>query len=157
MDIRVDVDGSDADRQVRLLELALTDLQPFWRVVTPMVRRWWKAQFDTEGGFAGHAWTPLSPQYAAWKARHYPGKGILQATGQLKQAASRAQSYATPSTLTMIIDDAGPAHGPVLQYHQEGEGVPRRPLVFGDPLPAIAAAELDLAAERYVRDLLGRV
>lgn len=155
-DIRIHVDDSDADREIRLLELGLSDLRPFWRLVIPRVRGWWKAQFDTEGGFVGAAWTPLSPAYAAWKARHHPGKGILQATGQLKQAASRAEAYVTPRTLTMIIDDSGPAHGPVLHYHQDGDGVPKRPLVFGDPLPAIAAAELDQAAEHYIRDLLRR-
>jgi phage gpG-like protein len=30
------------------------------------------------------AWRPLSPKYAAWKARHFPGKPLLELTGNLK-------------------------------------------------------------------------
>lgn len=157
MDVRVTVDDSDAERDIRIISTALSDLRPFWPLVVPLVTGWWKRQFSSEGGFAGFRWQPLSPAYAAWKASRYPGRGILHATGQTKSAASRPRRHATPRSLTLEIDDSGPAHGPVLQYHQTGDGVPRRPLVFGDPLPAIAAAELDRAAETYIRDLLTRL
>ncbi len=153
----VTVDDADARRRIRILSAALNDLRPFWPIVARLVRGWWKLQFETEGEFAGQRWRPLSPAYAVWKARHHPGRGILEATGQLKQAASRPQRFQTPTTLTMTIDDAGPAHGPVLQYHQFGDGVPQRPLVFGDPLPPLAAVQLQDAADDYIRDLLRRV
>jgi hypothetical protein len=69
---------------------------------------------------------------------HYPGKGILVATGDMKRAASAPRACVTPTSLTLTIDD------PKLQYHQDGtDRMPARPLVFGDPLPPEARAELD--------------
>lgn len=115
-----------------------------------------RRQFETEGSFGGSPWPALSSAYAARKASLGLRHEILQATGQLKQAASRPTRFATPLSLTLVIDDSGEKHGPVLQFHQEGDGVPKRPLVFGDPLPIAAHAELELAADRYVRDLFAR-
>ena len=43
--------------------------------------------FDSEGGTGEHgAWAPLSPRYAAWKARAFPGRGILVAENRMKQS-----------------------------------------------------------------------
>lgn len=41
--------------------------------------------FQTRGstGRSG-AWKPLSPKYKAWKAKHYPGAGILVASGAMR-------------------------------------------------------------------------
>lgn len=148
--IRVDDDG--ARRALKLFETALSDLRPFWPLVVILQRGWWKQQFDSEGGFAGARWAPLSAAYALTKRS---GRGILVDTGQMRDAADSPQRRATPHTLTLTINDAGPAHGPVLQYHQFGtDRMPARPLVFGDPLPATAQIELDQAAEKYVDELL---
>lgn len=142
----------DAERRIEQLALFLTDLRPFWPEVARLARSWWKRQFDTQGTFGGHPWAALSPTYAQWKARVYPGKPILQATGAMKRAASNPSRAATPTSLTLTIEDAK------VGYHQEGGGrLPARPLVFGDPLPAAARAELQQAADAYVRDLLNRL
>jgi hypothetical protein len=144
-------DHANADRYYRRVEELLSDLRPFWPLVVPIVTGWWREQFDTEGGFAGRPWAALSPAYAEWKAQKYPGKTILQATGDLRQAASRPSRTSTPRSLTLSIDD------PKLEYHQDGTGrMPARPLVFGDPLPPAAALEIEAAAERYVGDFLRR-
>lgn len=155
-DIRVHVDASDADRKIRLLATALSDLRPFWPMVVPLVTGWWKRQFDTQGAFAGAAWRPLAPSTLLMKHARGLRPYILQETGQLKQAASRPIRTVSPTSLNLEIDDSGPEHGPVLQFHQEGKGVPKRPLVFGDPLPHAASAELERAADRYISDLLRR-
>lgn len=156
MDIRVTVDDAEARRRTQIIATALNDLRPFWPITVRLVRGWWKHQFETEGAFAGSPWPPLSPAYAAMKARRHPGRGILHATGQMRRAADKPTRYATPHSLTLVIDDSGPEHGPVLQYHQAGDGVPHRPLVFGDPLPARARAELEDAARGYLEDILRR-
>jgi hypothetical protein len=39
-----------------------------------------RAWFETEGG---SQWQALSPRYAAWKAKHYPGKTILRRDDRL--------------------------------------------------------------------------
>ncbi|RDI73302.1 hypothetical protein Gocc_2902 [Gaiella occulta] len=155
-DWSIRVDDADARRQLRLIEVALSDLRPFWPAVTRLFRGWMRRQFNTEGEFAGQRWQPLSPVYALQKARRYPGRGILHASGQLRRAADAPLRTVSPHALTLTIDDAGKEHGPVLQYHQAGDGVPRRPLVFGDPLPPLAAIELEQAAADYVAELFRR-
>lgn len=152
-EITVRVEGDEeAQRRLERLTLLLTDLRSFWPMLVPVVRSWFRRQFESEGAFGGHPWAPLSPVYAAYKARVRPGKGILVFTGDLKRAASNAVRTATPTTLTLTIDD------PKVSYHQEGTTrMPARPLVFSDPLPTVARAELDEVADRYVRDLASRV
>lgn len=116
-----------------------------------------KAQFDSEGAFwsLGERWTPLSPAYAAQKAILWGDRPILQASGQAYRAALNPTRSVTPRSLTLTIDDSGSQHGPVLQYHDEGDGVPKREVV-GDTLPPLAVFELNRAADDYLRDLLGR-
>lgn len=148
--VRIEFGG--APEQLQKLAVFMTDLRTFWPRIVPLVTGWWREQFDTQGGFAGKEWAPLSPDYAARKAVMFPGKPILQATGALKQAASRPSRVQTPVSLTLTIDD------PKLEYLQDGtDRMPARPLVFGEPLPAAAAAELQVAADEYVSDLLGRI
>jgi hypothetical protein len=137
---------------VQRFELLMSDLRPFWPLVVPIATSWWKRQFDTQGAFAGRPWTPLTAQYSLIKQRLAPGRGLLVFTGAMRQAASRPQRTATARTLTLTIDD------PKIEYHQEGTSkMPARPVVFGSPLPAVAALELDRAAERYVTDFLRRL
>jgi phage gpG-like protein len=40
--------------------------------------------FDTEGSVIEESWAPLSKAYAYRKAQKYPGKGILEATGKMR-------------------------------------------------------------------------
>ena len=85
----------------------------------------------------------------------------MVATGQTKRAVDSPRRYPTPTSLTLVIDDAGPAHGNVLHYHQDGgRHLPRRVVVLGTatvPLPAAAQEQLDLEAAAYVADMLGRI
>lgn len=148
--VRVDFHGTP--EQLQRLAVFLSDLRSFWPLLVPAVTGWWRHQFETEGQFAGHAWQPLTPAYAAAKARTHPGRGILVATGALKRAASAPRRAQTATSLTLAIDD------PKLPFHQEGTTkMPARPLIFGDPLPAAARAELDTIAHAYVTDLLKRL
>lgn len=148
----VHIDFNGTPERLQKLAVFMSDLRTFWPRLVPLVTGWWRQQFDTQGGFAGHGWAPLSLDYAARKEVLYPGKGILQATGALRQAASRPARAVTPVSLTLTIDD------PKLEHHQDGtDRMPARPLVFGEPLPLAAAAELQAAAGDYVTDLLRRI
>lgn len=155
---RISVDDRDAERRLRLLATGLADLRPFWPRVSRLVVGWMRLQFESEGAFwtSGRKWTPLSPAYAAAKLERWGPRPILQASGQMRQAFSRPTRSVGPSSLTLRFDDSGPEHGPVAQYHQAGDGVPRRPIIPEGPLPPLARLELDREAEGYVRDLLGR-
>lgn len=155
----VRVSGDDeAERRIQALALHLSDLRNFWPLVVPVFTSWMRRQFDSEGEFGGQRWQALAPATVDRKRALGQRLSILQATGQLKQAASKPQRRATPRSLVLTIDDSGPAHGPILQYHQKGtDRMPARPLVFGSPLPTEAQAELQAVADRYVHGLLSRL
>lgn len=42
--------------------------------------------FETRGMAFGESWPALSPRYAAWKAVHFPNKGILERTGRMRRS-----------------------------------------------------------------------
>lgn len=150
--ITVRVTGDDAyKRKLAQLELFLEDLRPFWPLLVPVFIGWMGAQFASEGGWGGQQWAPLSPQYALWKSRHYPGRSILIREGAMRRAASEPRREPTPRTLILWIDD------PKAPLHQEGTGrLPARPLI-PDPLPPAALRDIDLAAEEYVSTLVRRI
>ena len=150
-EIRVRVDSEDAERRIRQLAVGLSDLRSFWPKVVPLAIGWFREQFDTEGRFGSGGWAPLAFSTVERKARLGLRPQILQATGELKGAASRPTRHATARSLTLTIesDYAG--------FHQTGgANLPARPLIF-ERLPVQAEAELRREAEGYVRDLLRRL
>lgn len=142
----VSIHGADAlERRIRQFETLLSDLRPFWPLVVPLATSWWKRQFETEGAFAGRPWRQLSPGYSIVKSQLRPGRGLLVYDGDMKRAFSKPDRSATHRSLTLTIDD------PKVEFHQEGTArMPARPIVFGSPLPPLAARELDTVAELYV-------
>lgn len=149
--LEVELVGFDAaERNLRGFAATMLDLRPFWPLVVPLFISWMAQQFDTEGDWGGEAWAPLTADYAAYKAQRYPGKSILIASGELRQAASRPARIATPSSLTLTISDR------TIEYHQDGsDKMPARP-VIPDELPFSAEAQLELAAEGYIQDMARR-
>jgi hypothetical protein len=150
------IGGEQLERRLRQFELLVSDLRPFWPVVSRLATGWWKLQFATEGAFAGLPWARLDPRYAIFKTLHKPGKGILQYSGAMKQAVSRPRRFATARSLILEIESD------YLPYHQDGTTkMPARPVVFPTSssavLPLVAQAELDQAAEAYVGDFLRRL
>ena len=83
-------------------------------------------QFDSEGGYGGTPWAPLSKNYAAWKARNFPGNQILVLSGQLKESLIEGDAD--------IIEAMHAFYGtrlPVASFHQFGTSrMPARPVVF---------------------------
>lgn len=148
---KIRVDDAAALRQIRFLETALSDLRPLWPVIVRLYRSWIRQQFETSGAYGGQSWPALSPAYAAWKSVHWPGRGILVASGQMRRAMDNPERRVTPRSLTLTFESD------VLPFHESGTArMPARPVVLSSPLPAAAEAELRVAAEVYVRDLLKR-
>ena len=87
--------------------------------------------FASEGQALGRRWAPLSPDYAAQKARSYPGQPILVRTGRLRDSLTKTPTLRFRGN-TMEIG----TNVPYSQYHQNGEGRnPRRKhvgLTIGD-------------------------
>jgi phage gpG-like protein len=103
---------------------ALDDASPAWEVIATSFQRAERRQFATEGAYASGGWAPLSPKYAAWKERHYPGQPILVLTGDLKRSLTERPfgiEVIEPQRMRIGSDVE---HG---AYHQGGGGnLPRR-------------------------------
>lgn len=81
-------------------------------------------QFSTEGGESG-GWASLSPEYEAWKSRHYSGSTILVRTGALRSSlAGKAGSITRINKWSAELGTSVPYAG----YHQSGTSkMPKRP------------------------------
>ena len=146
--------SGDAEYEHKLeqLRLHLADLRGFCPLLVPLVHGWMGDMFRTEGEAGlGRRWEPLSPAYAAEKARRFPGRTILIREGGLRQAASRTRRDATPRTLTMTIESV------MAPLHQEGtRRMPPRPLIPSH-LPIAWGRDVDRAADEYVSVLIRRI
>lgn len=94
----IDIDGDrELSRKIHGLTRAVSDWSPAFKAMAADWSSTMEQKFSTEGGHEAGTdaegnpnppWAPLSARYAAWKARKYPGKGILEATGELREAAT---------------------------------------------------------------------
>ncbi|MEV0360081.1 hypothetical protein AB0H71_28885 [Nocardia sp. NPDC050697] len=76
--------------------------------------------FASRGGVVGERWARLSPAYARWKARAYPGRPPLVRSGVMQ----RSFFYRTTSMSVTFGN-----HAPYFGYHQssaERRKIPRR-------------------------------
>lgn len=125
--ITLDVLGTrQVDRTLTRWADALKDARPLWEELAAEFGRANAQQFGSQGAASG-GWAALSPGYAEWKARHYPGAPILVRTGALMRSLT-ARPYGveriTRDSLTVgtNIDYAW--------YHQHGTSrMPARPPV----------------------------
>lgn len=77
--ISLEMDTKVLQYRLKGLKAGLADLSPVWRgPVYRIFQDFIKVHFDSGGSYSGDQWAPLSPRYAAWKEKHYPGKGILR-------------------------------------------------------------------------------
>ena len=74
------------DRGIARFADGVTDYRPIWPVIEDDFYAQEKAQFASEGSEAGNKWQELTPEYEKWKAAHFPGKQILQRTGDLEKS-----------------------------------------------------------------------
>lgn len=164
MELRFDLTGfSEYEAALVRLIAMLRDMRPFWPRLAPLFVTWMRERFASEGEFGGAHWAPLSPDYLERKMMRYPGKGILYATGDLRQAASRPVRVATPTSVTFIIDDADYTHGgeesrSVIDYHQQGtERMPARPIIppgwEAGLLPQPMFGQVEAAAQEWIEEM----
>lgn len=76
-------------RVLGLIVDGATDLRKAWDEVKEDFIQNEEDQFATQGGHASGGWRALSPAYAAWKAKRFPGKPILRRTDRLFQSLTR--------------------------------------------------------------------
>jgi phage gpG-like protein len=120
------------DRGIARFADGIADYRPIWPVIEDEFYAQEKLQFQTEGmdGSGGTKWVPLSPEYAGWKEAHFPGKPILQRTGDLYDSLTNPNStngVRREERKTLTLGSTLP----YALYHQtgsrDGEHPPARP------------------------------
>jgi hypothetical protein len=85
------VEDRGGPRMLERLRRSVSDLRPAWSTVINAFKEQQRELFAGDGQEAG-GWRPLSPTYAAWKARHHPGKRVLRISGGLEAAVTGRSS-----------------------------------------------------------------
>lgn len=96
-----------------LLELQgiVGNLRPFWvGEFLPRYQEEIAQNFETEGEFSGvvSGWPELSPQYAAWKSRHFPTAKILERTRRLRNSLTPGAGAFDSGNSRDTVMQAGP-------------------------------------------------
>ena len=112
--VNVTIDFDQLSNQLSSLDKKLSDLTPFWHSFLPVVQNIFKDIFEGEGSTSQTPhWLPLSPGYAARKARDFPGQPIGQRTGQLYESIiDNPDISIEPDSLTIGT------HTPYAQYFE---------------------------------------
>ena len=126
----------------------LSDFTDAWPGVRESIRGMFAAQFPTEGAHgASGKWAPLTARYAAWKARRYPGRKILELTGLLKgslTSAGHPDEVVQESKTSLWVGTAVP----YAQYHQFGTPIMRKREIVS--LTSRDVASMAMAVHRKV-------
>lgn len=131
------------DRTLARFADNIGDASPLWDILADRFVKLEARQFKSEGAYGSGGWAALSPRYAAWKAKAYPGKPILERTGALKGSLTRRPlgiEVLTPKSMTI---GSGIDYG---KFHQAG----------GGRLPQRRPVELPEGERRYWVGLIQR-
>ena len=86
------------------------------------------AQFNTQGSHGGSGWPPLSPNYAAWKAKNYPGAPILVRSGLLRESLEKNNAYSIVDIQPKSMNIGSRVNYAI--FHQQGtRKLPQRKII----------------------------
>lgn len=112
------------DRTLARFADNVSDARPAWEALADRFAKAESRQFRSEGAYGSGGWAPLSPRYAAWKARAYPGKPILERTGDLKRSLTERPFGIEVIEPGFMVLGSAIRYG---EYHQSGgPNLPRR-------------------------------
>ena len=125
LSVRIEVKGDKkVIAQLNKVVDSFKDWKPELKSVGEYLKKFYEnPTFETEGGIFGARWQPLNPVYAMYKATRYPGRGILERTGDMR----RGYILKVYSSLLELVNTKDYA-----SRHQEGIGVPERVLISVD-------------------------
>ena len=110
---------------------ALSDFSPALEKIADDFLELEASQFSSEGKTGSGGWKALSPDYAAWKAVHYPGAKILERDGWLRDSLTVKDAPFGVREITPTQAVLGSSL-PYAMYHQTGTGsLPGRQLALG--------------------------
>lgn len=120
-----DIEGeAQIDRTLLRFSENVEDMTPVWRELANKFARAQARQFKSEGAYGSGGWQALSPDYAAWKARHYPNAGILVRSGDLRDSLTKRPFGIEVLRPQSMVIGSGITYG---RFHQSGSGtLPRR-------------------------------
>ena len=118
IDIGFNVAGEQqVDRTFRIADELTRDMREPLGELMDLILDSVRAQFDTEGAAAhGAVWAPLSDDYGAWKAEHYPGRPLLVRDGGMKGAMLNHQTAVHVGLTEAVYEPLSQIAG----YHQTG-------------------------------------
>jgi phage gpG-like protein len=115
---------TQVDRTLARIQHQVEDARPVWADIASRFVRLEQRQFASHGAAASGGWAPLSPAYAAQKAKRYPGQPILVATGALRDSLTRRPLGIEVLEAKAMTIGSGVDHG---KYHQNGtDRMPQR-------------------------------
>lgn len=130
---RLDIAGeTQMDRGIVRFSDGVADYRPIWGVIEDDFYALEMDQFKSEGTEGGEKWQALSPAYGGWKEQHFPGKQILERSGDLVRSLTsgsdpNAVKIEERKTLTLG------SKIPYAIYHQSPKPrrvLPRRPEIM---------------------------
>ena len=128
--LEMEPDARDIEMAFSKWARLIDDFGPVFQDVVKLFRKHEARQFSTEGKATGGKWTALSPAYATWKKKNFPGRPILQRSGALLNALARGG----PGSITkigkaeMVIGlDSSTRIGKYGEAHSRGVNKPGRP------------------------------
>ena len=116
-------------------------LQPAAEVVARAIER----NFEEEG--RPEPWKPLTPKYARYKSRRWPGTKILERTGALG-GSIRVTVEPGPGNTAAIVASTDVFYAPFHQFGVPGNNLPPRPFLV------LTEEDREEAARTVARELL---
>lgn len=114
------------DRTLARVGANVEDATEAWEQIADRFARFESRQFASEGRAGSGGWAPLSPRYAAWKAKRFPGQPIMVATGELRASLTERPFGVEAIRPQSMAIGSGVDYG---AFHQKGDGVPQRRVV----------------------------
>lgn len=122
----------------------LSDWRRAWPMVSRAIERIEERLFAGEGS-KGHRgkWAALSPKYAAWKSKHYPGQAILRLTDAMYDSLTKAGASMAVVEVSDPLKMFRGTEVPYAKFHQSGtEKMPAR-----HPVDLTERDQLEIAKE----------
>jgi len=153
LSIRVQADEGALRGLISGLErfaIQVSDFRRYWPAALIAVREILSEAMESEGGATqAGSWPDLSPGYAKWKARHFPGTKILERTGRLKASLIGSHEQDVLMSPTSMTVRSTVPYG---RFHQLGLGQKRR--APWSPRPRDAFRIAGAISREIRRDLL---
>lgn len=109
-------------------------------------------QFEARGGGSTGAWAPLSPKYAAWKEKNFPGLPLLERTHALRDALTSSSAAGAHREYSSDKFDFGTSGIEYASYFQTG--TPRMPTRALFDFDGQFEKDFESAAKRGMRNAI---